>query len=359
MVSAVAGGTYLYLSGLSSVSVDPSNGSSMVNNTSLESDVAQLLLVKQCMTESSNHLNSIILNNINLIGILNPISNEELVSFLENQNGLAYNLSKTAFYVSCLANSTLQNIYRLGIQNNDSLVISQMSFNVSSISDMNTEVYIQYQVLMNYENYLVKLSTVPFKISFIESGLPMGSKWSISINGITEYSSNKSIQFNELFGHYTYYANSSTPNLFRSEMNNITVSENLTEFVNFSVIKQSVTKVILHISYPSGVPILIAYNGTQTANLTLPGFSFTPGLVYNYTFNLMDQSSSLYIYNLTVQNQSNFAILNTNPVLPWQVQMNGGAGVPFSFTVRLNTSLLSYDNVLNFYINADIFAGYT
>ena len=79
---------------------------------------------------------------------------------------------------------------------------------------------------------------------------------------------------------------------------------------------------------------------------------------YNYTFNLKDQSSDLYIYNLSLQNQSSFVILNTIPALPWQVQMNGGLGSPFSLTVELNTSLAPFHGPLNFYINADIYAGY-
>ena len=359
MVSAVAGGTYLYFNAHSNISGDHTNALKVENNTALEADVNQLLLIRQENSKISEQLNSVMINNTNLISTLNPVSNQKLISFLENQNIRAYNLSKTALYLSDLANSTVQNIYIFGIQNNNSSVIFQMNYNVSSISNLNTEVYIQYNVLMSYESHLVTLSKVPYRTTFIESGLPEGSNWSVSINGATYYSSNESLEIDELFGYYCYYANSSNPNLFRGVSGNVTLSENLTVSVNFTPIEQHVTSVVLHISYPDGIPVLIAYNGTQTDNLTLPGFYFMPGFVYNYTFNLLERSSALYIYNLSLRNQTDFALLNTEPSLPWQVQNGAGASTYFSFRVSINTTLSLYGNVLNFYLNADFYPGYT
>ncbi|MGC8663821.1 MAG: hypothetical protein ACP5TX_05410, partial [Thermoplasmata archaeon] len=47
-------------------------------------------------------------------------------------------------------------------------------------------------------------STKTYTITFTETGLPSGSAWSVTLNGLTRTSLSNTITFNESYGTYTY-----------------------------------------------------------------------------------------------------------------------------------------------------------
>jgi len=53
-------------------------------------------------------------------------------------------------------------------------------------------------------NISVSFHLVTYEITFTESGLPSGTSWSITLNNVTETSTNSTITFHEPYGTYSY-----------------------------------------------------------------------------------------------------------------------------------------------------------
>ncbi|MEM4056922.1 MAG: hypothetical protein QW578_07790, partial [Thermoplasmatales archaeon] len=109
----------------------------------------------------------------------------------------------------------------------------------------------------------ITFSLVTYTVTFTESGLPSGTTWSVTLNGITESSTTNTISFLEPNGSYIYSIGSISG--YRVNVYNGTI------IVNGSALNNSVVWSI--VTYPititqSGIP-----NGT-TWSVTLSGTAF-------------------------------------------------------------------------------------
>jgi|GEM_PF-1137044 len=136
-------------------------------------------------------------------------------------------------------------------------------------------------------------SIVMYPVTFIENGLPLGSKWNVTLNGLNESSNSNTIVFNETNGTYFYkitaFAKDYAP-------------EPSTGIVNVSGVPNAV---LTTIEVPSGHPSDIAYDPANkmiyTINWNNSGYYITAinpntnqiSTILNVT-NIMSPSSILY-----------------------------------------------------------------
>jgi YVTN family beta-propeller protein len=140
----------------------------------------------------------------------------------------------------------------------------------------------------------ITFNLITYKISFTESGLPSGTNWSVTLNGITKSSSNDTNIFNEPNGSYSYiisgisgYRANTYSGTINVNGNSVSVSINWTEIIYSITITEN--------GIPNGTSWSATLTGTtfngQYINITLSSTTNTitfnePNGTYSYIIHL-------------------------------------------------------------------------
>jgi hypothetical protein len=136
----------------------------------------------------------------------------------------------------------------------------------------------------------ITFNLITYKIAFTESGLPSGTNWAVTLNNITNSSSNNTIIFNEPDGSYSYIISGISGYRASSYSGTINVNENsVSVSVNWTIITYPI---------PNGIPNGTSWSATLTGttfngkyiNITLSSTTNT------ITFNEPDGSYSYYVH---------------------------------------------------------------
>ncbi|AEB95732.1 CARDB domain-containing protein [Metallosphaera cuprina] len=109
----------------------------------------------------------------------------------------------------------------------------------------------------SYPVYVGVSNAKTYNVSFVEVGLPQGSPWSVTLNGVTKESTSKYIEFQETSGNFTYLINNITGFLPKTQEGTIVVT-------NSSV---NVTIVFLPLVFKPVTTVEISYNNSQVTTL--------------------------------------------------------------------------------------------
>ena len=149
------------------------------------------------------------------------------------------------------------------------------------------------------------------EVEFVESGLPSGKKWTVSIAGSSESSSNNTIIFSETNGTYSYTVLSGDPD-FSPSVASGSVS------LNGKAVLQSVSFIKLYNAsfyeegMPSGTRWFVNISDPQSFNSTSNSLVIQlPNGTYSYTVSVADQSFK----PLSSQSSGSFSI-SGGPVSP-------------------------------------------
>jgi hypothetical protein len=149
------------------------------------------------------------------------------------------------------------------------------------------------------------------EVEFIESGLPSGKKWTVSMAGSSESSSNNTIIFRENNGTYSYTVLSGDPD-FSPSVASGSVS------LNGKAVLQSVSFIMLYNAsfyeegMPSGTRWFVNISDPQSFNSTSNSIVIQlPNGTYSYTVSVADQSFK----PLSSQSSGSFSI-SGGPVSP-------------------------------------------
>ena len=158
-----------------------------------------------------------------------------------------------------------------------------------------------------------------YPVTFIESGLPSGTTWSVTINGNTETSTTNEITFTLPPGTYTYTIGSVPGYTASPSSGMITVtSSGITQTITFTPITYTVT--FVESGLPSGASWSVTVNGvtetstTSEITFTLPSgtYTYTIGSVPGYT---ASPSSGVITVSGNEVININFAAVTSQPTI--------------------------------------------
>ncbi|BDC17572.1 hypothetical protein HS5_04620 [Acidianus sp. HS-5] len=112
-------------------------------------------------------------------------------------------------------------------------------------------------------NETVQVDFAPknFTITFVESGLPEGTVWSVCVNGIVRNSTTDKICFLLPYGHYEYKVFNVTEYGVTPYTGYVNLTHNVTLSVGFYVLRYNVT--FREVGLPNGVIWYVCVNGTK------------------------------------------------------------------------------------------------
>ncbi|MGC8645598.1 MAG: hypothetical protein ACP5UO_04960 [Thermoplasmata archaeon] len=130
------------------------------------------------------------------------------------------------------------------------------------------------------ESVIFKL--VYYNVTFIESGLPVGTAWSVTLSATTESSSTPILTFNEPNGKYSFEIGKVTGYMSSPSSGTVTVNGgNVTQSISFTPEKYSAT--FMETGLPSGTAWSVILNGNSlSSNSNSITFSVKDG-VYPYS----------------------------------------------------------------------------
>jgi hypothetical protein len=157
--------------------------------------------------------------------------------------------------------------------------------------------------------------TVNNLISFTESGLPSGTLWSVTLNGVTESSTTNTITFNEPNGTYSYtiatvnknYAPSPSSGTFKVNGNNVNIA------ITFNLVTYTVT--FIQNGLPSGTSWSITFNGITLSSTTDTLTFKEPNGTYSYVISPISgyrantYSGTITINGNPVSNTMNWTVI--------------------------------------------------
>ncbi|MDP8012337.1 MAG: hypothetical protein RAK23_05930, partial [Thermoplasmata archaeon] len=161
-----------------------------------------------------------------------------------------------------------------------------------------------------------------YSIMFIESGLPSGTSWSVTLNGTANTSSTTSITFYEPNGTYTYSIQQISGYSIVQSSGTITVTgSSITKYVIFVQMQQNEYYIIFEESgLPSGTSWSVTLNGT-TKYTTGTSITFiVKNGTYNYKISLPSGYSAQYTTGtINVEGKSLVVPLNVSKYssFPW------------------------------------------
>jgi len=161
-----------------------------------------------------------------------------------------------------------------------------------------------------------------YSIMFIESGLPSGTSWSVTLNGTSNTSSTTSITFYEPNGTYTYSIQQISGYSIVQSSGTITVTgSSITKYVIFVQMQQNEYYIIFEESgLPSGTSWSVTLNGT-TKYTTGTSITFiVKNGTYNYKISLPSGYSAQYTTGtIKVEGKSLVVPLNVSKYssFPW------------------------------------------
>lgn len=156
-------------------------------------------------------------------------------------------------------------------------------------------------------NEIIEFKPVNFTVTFSESGLKAGKKWSVTLNGVTRSSTSQTISFSEVNGSYTYRISNESGYYFFNDVGKLNVNGRAL----------SVDATFYHFCY---------INGTiNPANATI----YVNGKVVNTV------SGS---FNLTVMNGSFSVIVKEKGYSPYYDNFSLTGGATKNLAISLKTS---------------------
>ncbi len=190
---------------------------------------------------------------------------------------------------------------------------------------------------------------IAYPLSFLETGLPSGTNWSVSVNGRTQSSTGSTVTFGEPNATYSYVISASAGYMATPSSGVVVVSGAGTPvYVSFSQVTYTVT--FSESGLPFGIGWSVNVNGNRYAGTT-PGISVKlPNGTYPYTVNSMagyrplPSGGSVVISgaaNVTTVNfvQQSYALTFTESSLPagssWGVVVNGASASTTNTTLVL------------------------
>ena len=105
----------------------------------------------------------------------------------------------------------------------------------------------------------MSITPIKYNITLTETGLPLGTSWSVTLNGIKESSTTSTILFSELNGTYSYTVNSVSGYTVSPSSGSITVNgKNMTQVVTFkhNTEKLSLTEIYIIIGVVAAIAII-------------------------------------------------------------------------------------------------------
>ena len=201
-------------------------------------------------------------------------------------------------------------------------------------------------------------STSFMPVSFLESGLPAGTSWSVTLNGVLESSTTSTIGFTEPNGTYSYsitpIAGYSTAYSGQVTVNGAPVSES----VKFAQVTYAVA--LTESGLPSGTTWSVTMNGVAqtSAGPTIAfsepngSYSFSIGSVSGYTATpssgsvTVDGAAVTESITFTAVPPSTYAVTFTESGLPggtsWTVTLNGATESSTTSTIAFTEGNGSY-----------------
>jgi hypothetical protein len=181
----------------------------------------------------------------------------------------------------------------------------------------------------------VTFTQVTYTVTFTETGLPTGTSWSITMNGVEESSSTASIVFTEPNGTYSYSI-TPIPGYSTAYTGEVTVNgASITQDVTFTLVTYTVT--FAETGLPSGTSWSITMNGAEESSSTA-SIAFTePNGTYSYSITPIPGYTTTYTGQVTVNGASitqdvtfvtaKYTVTFTETGLPsgtnWSVTLNG------------------------------------
>ncbi|BDC17568.1 YncE family protein [Acidianus sp. HS-5] len=141
----------------------------------------------------------------NTVSVIDPINNSVIDSIKVglDPHGVAYDPSNGYIYVADYGSNALSVIEPM---NNSVIATIQVGSNPCQIAydPNNGYLYVTDRGSGSISVISTVVPSVAYQITFTESGLPPGTLWSVTLNGITETSKTNTITFNEPNGVYEY-----------------------------------------------------------------------------------------------------------------------------------------------------------
>lgn len=129
-------------------------------------------------------------------------------------------------------------------------------------------------------------------VTFVESGLPAGTQWSIALNGTTKSSTSRTIDFNESGGTYTFVVKSIPGYIASPSTGTITVNRSIPENIIFTPVKSATGSITCEVN-TTGLKFSIMAQSESGLMLYGPGIHVYNCPLTNVTLN--DWSSIIII----------------------------------------------------------------
>ncbi|QGA53976.1 hypothetical protein GFS03_04985 [Sulfolobus sp. E5-1-F] len=138
----------------------------------------------------------------------------------------------------------------------------------------------------NFGNYVEEISldnVLPHQVIFVESGLPNGTKWSVTLNGITKSSTSNTITFSITPGTYSYSISSVPGYTVSHSAGEVTVTDsNVQISVIFTPVPTLYNITFIESGLPNGTKWSVWINGTVHTSTTSSISILLPHGYYEY-----------------------------------------------------------------------------
>lgn len=258
---------------------------------------------------------------VNGANVTVPISwSPILYAIYFNETGLPVGTSWSVTLYGTLKSSTTPSI--MFSEPNGSYIFSIESISGYTVSPQSKTIIVNGAIVQ--EN--ITFTPIPpstYEITFIESGLPAGTNWSVTFNGATNYSTSNSISFYAKNGTYTYSIGMISGYSVNPSSGNIIVSgAGTTEDISFSQIVAGQYYVIFEESgLPYGTNWSVTFNGVtkystgSTITFTARNGSYTYTISVPNGYSVQNRKGTITVdgKSLTVPVNSS----KTSSFLPW------------------------------------------
>ena len=168
-------------------------------------------------------------------------------------------------------------------------------------------------------------SSNKYAVTFTESGLPSGTSWSLTFNGIMQSSTTSTITFSEPNGSYSYTVGSVSGYTSSTSSGSLTVSgSNISKTITFTPVQVKITNykvTFTETGLPSGTTWYVNLsNGIDSGAITGTSYSFslTNG-TYSYTtsnvsgYSVMPSSGSISVNGSSISKTITYKATSTPP----------------------------------------------
>ena len=227
----------------------PSSGSFTVNGTNASESISFLLTFNVTFTESG--LPSKAIWYVNLTNGQSFSSSTNTITFREPNN-----------------------TYRYAVATNDTFYAPTLNATgLFTVNGANVQVNVKF-ILLTYS------------VTFTESGLPSGTLWGVTLNGVSLNSTTNTITFTEMKGAYSFTITSANKEYTASPPSgSFTVTDaNVSTTITFSMVMYTIT--FTESGLPSGTTWAVTLEGVKHSSTTNTITFTEPNGTYNYTISL-------------------------------------------------------------------------